>query len=30
MIGRDWPRRDPEPGLLPDDTTMIVGRNSLT
>jgi hypothetical protein len=26
VIGRDWPKRDPEPGLLPDDTTLIVGR----
>lgn len=26
LIGRDWPKRDPEPGLLPDDTTLIVGR----
>lgn len=26
LISRDWPRKDPEPGLLPDDTTLIVGR----
>lgn len=26
LIGRDWPKKDPEAGLLPDDTTMIVGR----
>lgn len=26
LIARDWPKRDPQPGLLPDDTTMIVGR----
>lgn len=26
VIARDWPLRDPEHGLLPDDTTIIVGR----
>lgn len=26
LIARDWPRRDPWPGLLPDDTTLIAGR----
>ena len=26
LIGRDWPSRDPEPGLLDDDTTLVVGR----
>lgn len=26
LIGRDWPRVHPEPGLLPDDTTIVVGR----
>lgn len=26
LIGRDWPARDPEHGLLADDTTIIVGR----
>jgi hypothetical protein len=26
VIGRDWPKRNPEPGLLPDDTTLVVGR----
>jgi hypothetical protein len=30
MIARDWPKRDPEPGLLSDDTTLIVGRSPLT
>jgi len=25
IIGRDWPRKEPEPGLLPDDTTIISG-----
>jgi hypothetical protein len=29
LIGRDWPKKDPEPGLLPDDTTLIVGRRAL-
>lgn len=28
LIGRDWPQHEPEPGLLHDDTTMIVGRRS--
>lgn len=28
LIGRDWPLGEPEPGLLRDDTTMIVGRRS--
>jgi hypothetical protein len=28
LVARDWPRHDPEPGLLPDDTTLIVGRRS--
>lgn len=26
LIGRDWPKANPSPGLLPDDTTLIVGR----
>jgi len=26
LIGRDWPVAQPHPGLLGDDTTMIVGR----
>lgn len=26
LISRDWPKKDPEAGLLPDDTTLIVGR----
>lgn len=26
LIARDWPRHDPEPGRLPDDTTLVVGR----
>jgi hypothetical protein len=26
LIGRDWPEADPQPGLLEDDTTLIVGR----
>lgn len=26
LAGRDWPKRDPVPGLLPDDTTLVVGR----
>jgi hypothetical protein len=26
LVGRDWPKRDPHPGLLPDDTTLLVGR----
>lgn len=26
IISRDWPKHDPEPGLLPDDTTLIAGR----
>lgn len=26
ILARDWPKKDPEPGLLPDDTTLIVGR----
>lgn len=26
LAGRDWPRREPQPGLLPDDTTFVVGR----
>jgi len=29
LIGRDWPLQEPEPGLLGDDTTMIVGRHRL-
>ncbi|MDB5184959.1 MAG: hypothetical protein JWN38_767 [Candidatus Saccharibacteria bacterium] len=28
LISRDWPKRDPQPGLLPDDTSMIVGRKA--
>lgn len=30
LIGRDWPIRDPNPGLLSDDTTIIVGRQNIT
>ena len=30
LIARDWPRHDPQPGLLPDDTTLIVGRRILS
>lgn len=26
IIGRDWPMANPSPGLLADDTTLIVGR----
>lgn len=26
MVARDWPKREPTPGLLSDDTTLIVGR----
>jgi hypothetical protein len=26
LIGRDWPVREPEHGLLADDTTLVVGR----
>lgn len=26
LIGRDWPKSNPEPGLLHDDTTLIVGK----
>lgn len=26
LIARDWPRHNPEPGRLPDDTTIVVGR----
>lgn len=26
LIGRDWPHVDPSPGLLSDDTTLVVGR----
>lgn len=28
LVGRDWPLHDPHPGLLSDDTTLIVGRRS--
>lgn len=28
LIGRDWPTTHPQPGLLGDDTTVIVGRRS--
>jgi serine/threonine protein phosphatase PrpC len=28
LIGRDWPLSQPHPGLLGDDTTMIVGRRT--
>lgn len=28
LIGRDWPYANPEPGLLGDDTTLIVGRRA--
>lgn len=28
LIARDWPKRQPQPGLLPDDTTLIVGRRT--
>jgi serine/threonine protein phosphatase PrpC len=27
LLARDWPKHDPEPGLLPDDTSLIVGQN---
>lgn len=30
LAARDWPRRDPSPGLLPDDTTLIAGRRKIT
>jgi hypothetical protein len=30
LIGRDWPRKNPTPGLLRDDTTLIVGRRKPT
>jgi hypothetical protein len=26
LLGRDWPKHSPQPGLLPDDTSLIVGR----
>ncbi|HTE58594.1 MAG TPA: protein phosphatase 2C domain-containing protein [Verrucomicrobiae bacterium] len=26
LIGRDWPRRNPQLGLLPDDTALVAGR----
>jgi hypothetical protein len=26
LIARDWPKQNPDPGLLPDDTTLVVGR----
>jgi hypothetical protein len=29
LYGRDWPRKDPEMGVLPDDTSFIVGRRRL-
>lgn len=28
LIGRDWPHANPEPGLLGDDTTLVVGRRA--
>lgn len=28
LIGRDWPAAQPQPGLLGDDTTIIVGRHA--
>jgi hypothetical protein len=28
LIARDWPHHNPDPGRLPDDTTLIVGRRS--
>jgi hypothetical protein len=28
LIGRDWPLSQPQPGLLGDDTTVIVGRQA--
>lgn len=28
LIGRDWPNHNPEPGLLSDDTTLVVGRRN--
>jgi serine/threonine protein phosphatase PrpC len=28
LIARDWPKHNPDPGLLSDDTTMIVGRKA--
>lgn len=30
LIGRDWPVNQPQPGLLHDDTTLIVGRRAPT
>lgn len=30
LIGRDWPQSQPQPGLLSDDTTMVVGRCTST
>ncbi|HVX23870.1 MAG TPA: protein phosphatase 2C domain-containing protein [Candidatus Saccharimonadales bacterium] len=29
LVARDWPKREPEPGLLPDDTTLIIGRRPI-
>lgn len=29
LIGRDWPHHNPQPGLLHDDTTIIVGKRTL-
>jgi hypothetical protein len=30
LISRDWPMSNPQPGLLHDDTTLIVGRRTPT
>ncbi len=30
VLSRDWPKRDPCPGILPDDTTLIAGRRRLS
>lgn len=30
LVARDWPKKSPQPGLLPDDTTLIVGRRLIT
>jgi serine/threonine protein phosphatase PrpC len=30
LLARDWPKHNPEPGVLPDDTSLIVGRRRQT
>ena len=30
LIARDWPKNHPVPGLLPDDTTLVVGRRRMS